>query len=408
MNKLKQNLIKYTIIIMSGFLLVSCSGKKEEGQTTTESTIDTANLVEDTEDNRNTYITNESLLGVPHLIMSVDTTEQSIMLKDMKNNRQLLYYYNLKTVFYDKYHGLTGVTSFLPGKVCVIMGTDESGIVSELMLSPDVWEYEQIENYSVDLARGVFTVGDTNFRVTPDVLVFSGNLIMDMNGLGANDTLRITGQDKDIWSVVITTGHGYLSLINTGVFDGSLVCVGDIYTLINGDITMEVPEGTYNIVLANKGYGGNATVDITRSGYVVLDLDAIKSQEIKYCNLTFNIEVADVVIKIDGNEVNKDVPFSIAYGRHNLSVSAPGYNSWTKYLYVNSPEATIMLTLDEEDTKKPDSSNTNNEEEKKEETGFESTTDAEKEKEKEKQQTELDYLTTIRDTVSSIMNSLSM
>lgn len=407
MNKLKMNLIKLISLCLTTVLLVSC-GKSDEAQTNSES------LVEDTEvatgideEERNTYIDNESLLNVPHLILSVDTTEQSIMLKDMKNNRQLLYYYNLNTVFYDKYKGLTGVTSFLPGKVCVIIGTQKNGLISEIMLSPEVWEYDQLTEYKIDIARGIFTVGETNFRITADVPVFSGNTLTDLNALGKNDTIRITGQDKDIWSVVITTGHGYLSLMNTNVFNGSLICVGDIYTLLNGDVTMEVPEGTYNIVLANKGYGGNATVDIPRGGYVVLDLDAIKSQEIKYCNLTFNIEVADAVIKIDGNEVNRDVPFSIEYGRHNLTVSAPGYDSWTKYLYVNSPEATIMLTMDDEDTKKPESSTgTDKEEEKKDETSSDSTTDADKEKEKEK--VELDYLTTIRDTVSSIMNSLSL
>ena len=45
---------------------------------------------------------------------------------------------------------------------------------------------------------------------------------------------------------------------------------------------------------------------------------------------------------------------------HSFEIVAEGYDKWKKTLYVNSPEATIELTLEDSDKSKADGSNTNN------------------------------------------------
>ncbi len=386
----------------SAVILSSCGDFS--GAVRTDSAADST----DTKAVKGEFVPDMDKLNREYLVLSTDTTEQQIMLRDIENNRQLLYSYSLHTEFNDKYGGYISITAFTPGRVCKILGLDERGGINKLCLSDEVWELENIKSYSIDQERGVFTVGVTNYRIEESTPVFSDTAITDIGSIGTNDVLRIVGKDKDIWGITVTSGHGHLNLVNTNVFNGSLVAIGDIYTIISGDMTIEVPEGTYDITLANNGYGGEAEVVIPRGEQVTLDLDAIKTQNIQYCKLIFNIEAANAVIKIDGNQVNKDEVLDVIYGRHTLSVSAPGYESWSKYLFVNSPTATIMLTMEQEgkaksnNNTKPQTPNTSPQT--KPDTGTED--NSKKTEQDKKKQTELEYLTTIRDTISSIMKNI--
>lgn len=350
------------------------------------------------------YEPTDDYVGKPYLILNTDTTLQQIMLRDFESGRQYLYSYNSMTNFYDKYGGFNSITSFLPGRACIIDNMDYGGLISEIRLSDKTWELDDVINYEIDTDREVFAIDGSNYHASFDTPVFSDGTQLSLSEIGLYDTLRVVGKDKEIWSVTVTTGHGMLSLTNTSYFDGSLICVGNIYTMINGEMELEVPEGTYNIVVANDGYGGSVNVDITRGGHVVVDLDSIKSQTLRYCKLTFNIEVPDAVIKIDGNTVASNQVLDIMYGRHLLSVTAPGYESWSKYLYVNSESATILLEMNEEG--KSSNNNVRNNNSTTDNTTKKEDDDKEEDSADTKKETELEYLTTIRDTVSSIMGSL--
>ena len=361
------------------------------------------------------FVPGEDLIGKPYIILAVDTMVQQIMLKDYSSGRQLLYSYNLSTEFLDKYGGYNSITDFIPGKVCTIDKMDVGGLISRIRLSDEVWEKDGIRNFSIDGERGIFTIGVTNYRIPEDVLVFSDVVESDIASIGENDILSLVGQDKDIWSIRITTGHGTLSLINTSAFDGSLISVGNIYALIQGDMSLEVPEGEYDVTVANKGYGGSARVNVVRDNAVTLDLNTMQG-EVKYCNLTFNIEVPEAVIKIDNTPVAVDQVLQVTYGRHTLSVEAPGYENWKKYLFVNSPTATIMLEMDKEGAsngksqsssgQNSSSSTGNNTNGNTGVTSSGSTTSTSKTEKEKRQETQLEYLSTLRDTVSSMMNSL--
>lgn len=296
-----------------------------------------------------------------YVILGVDTEASEIVLKQTDSGRLFLYSYNLATTFLDKFGGLKNITYFMPGKVIKLNRATRYGVIEEIQLSDEVWEYEDIHNYKVDAERGVFTIGVTNYQITPRTSVITGEGEGVLGNIGANDVLRVIGKDKEIYSISVTTGHGYLSFVNTGVFNNSLICIGDIYTMITGDMTMEVPEGIYLITAANKGYGGSVEVEVLREQNVTVDLDGIKGEGPKHCELKFRIALQGARIYLDGKLVSPDVVNSIPYGRHNLAVMAEGYEDWNKTLFVNSPTAEISLELSTEDRKDSSSnSNSNN------------------------------------------------
>lgn len=395
---------RLTCLVLILVMVAGCGGKNNTENTESVSTSSESQaILEDEGDETEEYVPNKDLLSKTYMVLNVDTTTQQIMLKDMQSTRRLLYSYNLETSFFDKYGEFISAAGLYPGKVVEIDSMDEGGLVGSLHVSNQVWELDKVTNYSIDEDRGILKIGVTNYRIPYGMPVFSDNIETEVSSIGENDILRLTGKDKDIWAVSVTTGHGTLSVINAEDFVGSLICVGDIYTLIKGDMDLEVPEGSYNVTVANDGYGGSIPVEIQRGGISTVDLSGIKAEGTeKFCKLTFSIAVPEAVISIDGTRVTTGEVLDVKYGRHVLSVTAPGYESWTKYLYVNSETANIILDMSEE-AGAGNGQNSGNTSEDNKDDNEENKTDEEKRKD-----VELEYLTTIRDTVANMLNNISL
>ena len=61
------------------------------------------------------------------------------------------------------------------------------------------------------------TIGATNYKFTPNTLVYSGNNQLKISDLSATDVLSVVGVNRDIVSVTVTSGHGYLHITDFGV-----------------------------------------------------------------------------------------------------------------------------------------------------------------------------------------------
>jgi hypothetical protein len=162
------------------------------------------------------------------------------------------------------------------------------------------------------------------------------------------------------------TGHGYLLLTNTEKFEGSLIYIGNtLITAVTSNMQVSVPEGRYDVTVANNGYGGTKTVEIERNNTTVLDLAELEGEGPKTCMLTISSTVSGASIYIDGNQIEAGVETPVTYGRHNLTISVEGYDTWSKTLYVNSSTANISIDPTESDEGKTsadssDSSNSSN------------------------------------------------
>lgn len=283
-----------------------------------------------------------------YIIKEVNMTEETITALGEKGGL-IRCSYNLGTRFLDKYGNSCSSAHFTPGQVVRLGERNEKSVVTSVQLSDTVWNYEDVTNYSIDQERGVFTIGDSNYRITNQSVVFSGDQQVNFGDLGQDDTLHVVGRDKDIVSVMVTTGHGYIQLVNTTLFQDSMICIGNrIFTMITGDMRIEVPEGTYNLTVANNGYGGTQQVTVVRNETAVVDLDQLKGAGPKLCKLTLQTDIAGAAVYIDGKQINVGEVLEVTYGAHRLSVIAEGYESWEKTLVVNSESATISLDMEEE------------------------------------------------------------
>lgn len=344
-----------------------------------------------------------------YLISGVDQIEETLQLYRYANNMEYRYYYGTGTRFYDKYGNRTTVSSFHQGLLITIGNVNSEGILCEARISDNAWVYEDVSRFSVNPQMNMLKIADTKYSYSEDTLVFSGDERREMEDIEQGDVLSVVGVDKKVLSVSITTAQGTLALTNTELFEGSFLQLGTrIFTEITENMLLQVPEGTYELIVANKGWGGSTEVTIERGKVTTVDLDTIKGSGPKNGRIQFLIDVKDAVLMIDGKEVDYEDPITLTYGRHSVAVFADDYDVWQRNLYVNSSKATIAISLKDEQDKQEDLKTGDTAEKSSQKKESESEKDSEEEKESkqsesERRQQELD---TIKDLVSGLTSSM--
>ena len=375
-------------------------GKDDSEVETTEETVE-----ENTSENQDLYI-----------VESLDMTDETISLYSLSTDKQLRYNYNMTTKFLDKYGGNGTWAEFTTGSVVNIGSLlPASGALSQIQKSDDVWYFEDITKYKIDEARGLIQIDGRNYKLTDSTKVYSDSEKILLSSIGKDDAITVIGQDKNVISIAVTTGHGYLSLVHTELFDGSMIFIGNkIVSIVNGPEIIEVPEGTYKITVANNGWGGSQTFTVARGEEVRVDLDDMKGDGPSYCMLTFLVTVPDTYVYLDGKLIDTNEPQKVQYGNHRLVVQCAGYASWNKTLVVNSESAEITLAMETENESSSSSTDTQTETA---EPGTAEPTEGEDvsatnghEEEtagssiKNDYDYEVDYLSTISDLIGNLMN----
>ena len=401
--KVLRIVVMLLVLVMSAGVLSACSPAGDTETASGEVSITRKPGIpkknETVSEEEDTHETDRSTL---YIVQLLSTKKEKIFLRNLYTGREYVYRYSLTTDFLDKYGDDTSVTEFGPGKVVTITESGSDRTLDTVRASVDVWTYDGIVNYDVDTDRGVFRIGKENYKLTEDTMVFSKDAQVEFSDISEEDTLSVVGLDKEILTVTVTTGHGYLTVINADKFLGSLLCVGtEVYATVTEDMTLTVPEGKYKVTAANNGYGGTKKVKIKRDETTVLDLKDLEGEGPKYCKLTVKSSVNEASIYIDGNEIKEGKKTKVPYGRHTLTVMVEGYDTWQRTLFVNSESAEITVdpTASEEESDEEDKTEEEASTEEEDDTGHE---DNDGDGDYDEDDAEVDYLSTINEMISNL------
>ena len=282
------------------------------------------------------------------IVSDINSANETIRVYNYSTGVQYQYYYGLTTGFFDKYGNHMSVSDIHQGDVVDISGADSDGKAKRIQKSDKVWTNDAVTNFSVDKDKSVLEIGSSSYRLGERTMIFSGSEVIDTDSITAQDKLSVVGIDKDIVSISVTTGHGTLQLSNTSLFEGSFLQLGDrIFAEITKDMSLDVPEGSYTLAVANNGWGGSTDIEIKRGETTKVNLNDLKGEGPKKSSILFEVDVQSAKIYVDGKEIDYTSPVEITYGKHTLKVTADGYDTWTRTLYVNSKEATIQITIND-------------------------------------------------------------
>lgn len=279
-----------------------------------------------------------------YVVMSVDTGQRLISLALPDSARTLQYGYTQATQIMDDYGQYMSTAKLTPGRVVTIGALDDEAKLTSIQLARSTWYQENITRFSIDPSIGMIVIGETKYRYDDHIRVFSGDQEISLAQVNMDDVLSVQGKDKQILSVQVTKGQGTIALTNTELFEGGWISLGTkIYAKITPDMTLDVPEGSYELSVANDGYGDAKTIEVERSKVTVVDLNEYKGEGPKICKVTFEIYVSGAQLYINGDPVDYEEPVELPYGVHRLTVIANGFETWERQMVIHSQEATIQI-----------------------------------------------------------------
>lgn len=279
-----------------------------------------------------------------YLVMSIDTKKHLIGLGLPDSARTIQYGYSKATQILDDHGQFMSAGKLTPGRAVTLGALDDEAKLTVIQLAEEAWYQENITRFSIDPSIGMLTIGDTKYRYGDHLRVFSGDQEISLEQVGENDVISVQGMEKQILSVQVTTGHGTIALTNTELFEGGWISLGTkIYAKVTPDMLLEVPEGTYELSVANDGYGDSKTVEVERAQITTVDLNDYKGEGPKTCMVTFEIHVEGAQLYINGDPVDYEDPVELRYGVYQLTVIADGFETWERQLVIHSKEATIQI-----------------------------------------------------------------
>ncbi len=279
-----------------------------------------------------------------YIVAAVDESAGEMIFAVADSPRMYTYPYTKATRFLDKFGEYVPITHFTPGKIVDIKLDAEGSELNTVRMNTEVWDQTGIKRFSIDTKNRRIEIGDTKYTYDSNLRIFSNDEEIYVSQISEQDVLEANGLGKKILSLSIERGTGTIAFINTGLFEGGWVNLGTkIYAVITENMTMDVPEGVYNLTVANKGWGDSAEIEVERGSILTVDLDELKGDGPKTCELTLKVYTKNAKIYIDGKRVDHTKPVSLSYGVYPIKVTTPGEEDWERKIVVHSHKATIIV-----------------------------------------------------------------
>ncbi len=297
----------------------------------------------------------EEEIQIPEILYAVtgiDTEHQLLTLRDCETGREKPYSYTGGTYIRNKYGDSLAIGQLSQGDLVTVEEEDEK--LTAVQISKDAFTYDDLYNFTLDKEQNSLTVGKESYYFDENLLVLHGQSKISVSEISEHDNICMKGVGQHIYVIQVDAGHGTVVLENTDLFQGGYITIGNILSKkITPQMRIEVPEGTYLLAVANNGYGGSRNITVEANREVKVNLDELKGEGPKQCQIKFKVTPEQAVVQLDGQPVDISQPIQVSYGVHQLTAKAEGYADWKRTLIVNSSEAElpIKMTSKEEDKK---------------------------------------------------------
>ena len=288
--------------------------------------------------------------GVRAVVTAIDTDKQIITLKVI-DKRTIELEYTGATDIRNHNNEVMSALQLMPGEV--VYADYNAGInkLNALIISSDEWK-EEASGVNVDTGGSYIEYGKQKYTYDKNLVVISGTSKCKLEDIELIDHILIRGRDKKIDSIVITRGHGYLQLENTGFYEGGIIEVGkEVITGITANMKLLVPEGTYRLTVTKGKDTGSKDITIERNQEQTVNLAEFQKTGERYGNLGFKITPEGANLYIDKKKIDDySGMIEVTYGVHEIVVTGEGYKTYTAKLAVDSVYQDVVIELEPQET----------------------------------------------------------
>jgi hypothetical protein len=285
------------------------------------------------------------------IVEAVDTENGTVTFINFALGKSYTLNYVGTTVISDKYDQALSIVQIQAGDIVDLCFMKDNKELVSMKLSPEAFVYRNVVKYSLNSQRHSASVGDENYRLSNSALILSEGQRIDASDIINRDIVTIRGIDRDVLSVIVDKGHGYLRLENDAYAIGGWIEVGQsIIQRVTDGMLLVVPEGTVEVYISHRGFSASQRVTIERNKETVLDLGEEEVEEIRKGKVIFTVTPADAHVYVDGDEVDTNSVVELEFGLHQVICEADGYDTVTQYIKVTQDLASITITMDKAGT----------------------------------------------------------
>ena len=286
-------------------------------------------------------------------IRSIDVDKKEIRLRNHSTGKTYTLSYDNTSMMYDIYGRALSPRLLEVGQIVDVTFLKSTKHITTLDVSRKAWTIATTRDHDFVRYDGTARVDGSIYKIDPRTLIIAEEQLALAEDILETDTVTVCGIDNDIYSVVVESGHGYVSLSSEMVENQSLVGAwieldNAVIHKISPNMLLSAPEGDYTLQILGNGANYQTEVNISRNQETVVDTSEVNISRPKEGLVTFEIEPETAEVFVDGQRVLTKVPQSIQYGYHNLKILAEGYITQTKYLKIGTPKSVISLSLEKD------------------------------------------------------------
>ena len=287
-------------------------------------------------------------------IRSVDKEKREIRFRNHKTGRTYTLSYDNTSMMYDVRGTVLSASLLYEGQIVDVRFLKSTRHITSLNVNGDAWVIENTRDHELVRGDGTARIKGNLFKIDARTLIMADGDLSLAEDILTTDTITASGIDREIYSIVVTGGHGYVSLSSDVVEEHSLVGAwieldNEVIHRISPNMLLSAPEGDYNLQIIGNGANYQSEINISRNQETVVDTSRVKITKPKEGMVTFEITPDTAEVFVDGQKMLTGIPQSIKYGYHNLKVMAEGYLTQNKYLKVGTAKAIVQIELEKEE-----------------------------------------------------------
>lgn len=280
------------------------------------------------------------------ILESLDTTTKTMQIYSIDDSLSLTLSCYGATDIRDKYNGLIVLGQLEVGDILEISYDSTENRAATVAVSDEAWEYTKQSGLAINNNRAILAVGTRNYAYSDALHFFQDDLPIELSSLSKQDVFTMRGIGTEVYVILVTRGHGYLSFKEDADYlGGSLFLNQDFKAQITEGMQLEVPEGSYNVYLENADLTATLTAVVYRNQTTVLDLTEYARVPDPKGMVTFQIQPGGSNLYIDGDSVFYGSAVELAYGVYSIRVESGGYVAYEGTLNVNSAAMNVAITL---------------------------------------------------------------
>ena len=179
----------------------------------------------------------------------------------------------------------------------------------------------------------------------------SDNELITPEQLSSKDVFNLYEKDGKVVSVVVTRGHGYISLTGVDLFIGGYVNIGsENIKNIEKNMMITVTEGSYKVAVSKDQYYGAKTVTVNRNQVTTVDFSEFVADTVENGNVLFDIDVDGAILYLNGKETDyTDGMLTLPVGTYTVRVSADGYENYKDKIEVKADYQKVNIRMKKEE-----------------------------------------------------------